>query len=182
LLTTLITWSDVYFIPRLKSNIISLGQLDEIGCKYSAEDAVMTVLDICHTELVCLIIDGTHEGVLLVMHMRYIWADGHVNFRSLRSLVAKSMVKGMPMLEQVDQICDGCMLAKQRHLPFPDESKCRATRQLQLVHGDLCGPIRPEKPGGKRYFLLVVDDFSRFMWVVIGIDSLYSSGTKGHNM
>jgi hypothetical protein len=37
--------TDVYFIPRLKSNIISLGQLDENGCKYSSEDGVMTVWD-----------------------------------------------------------------------------------------------------------------------------------------
>jgi hypothetical protein len=38
--------SDVHFIPRLiKSNIISFGELDEIGCKYSAEDGVMAVLD-----------------------------------------------------------------------------------------------------------------------------------------
>ena len=35
--------SDVYFIPRLKNNIISLGQLDENGCKYASENGVMTV-------------------------------------------------------------------------------------------------------------------------------------------
>jgi hypothetical protein len=37
--------SDVYYIPRLKNNIISLGQLDENGCKYSTENGVLTVLD-----------------------------------------------------------------------------------------------------------------------------------------
>jgi hypothetical protein len=37
--------TEVYFIPKLRSNIISLGQLDEIGCKYSAENGVMEVLD-----------------------------------------------------------------------------------------------------------------------------------------
>ena len=35
--------TEVYYIPRLKNNIISLGQLDEIGCKYSVEDGVMVV-------------------------------------------------------------------------------------------------------------------------------------------
>jgi transposase InsO family protein len=33
------------------------------------------------------------------------------------------------------------------------------------VHGDICGPITPATPSGNRYFLLLVDDFSRFMWV-----------------
>jgi hypothetical protein len=37
--------SDVYYIPRLKTNIVSLGQLDGNGCKYSVEDGIMTVLD-----------------------------------------------------------------------------------------------------------------------------------------
>ena len=36
---------------------------------------------------------------------------------------------------------------------------------LDLVHGDLCGPITPATPGGKQYFLLLVDDKSRYMWV-----------------
>jgi hypothetical protein len=35
------------------------------------------------------------------------------------------------------------------------------------VHGDLCGPVTPAIPGGRRYFLLLVDDLSRYMWVVI---------------
>jgi hypothetical protein len=35
------------------------------------------------------------------------------------------------------------------------------------VHRDLCGPVTPTTPGGRRYFLLLVDDLSRYMWVVI---------------
>jgi len=33
------------------------------------------------------------------------------------------------------------------------------------VHGDLCGPVMPATPGGRRFFLLLVDDATRFMWV-----------------
>jgi transposase InsO family protein len=35
------------------------------------------------------------------------------------------------------------------------------------VHGDLCGPVTPDTLGGRRYFLLLVDDLSRYMWVVV---------------
>ena len=38
---------------------------------------------------------------------------------------------------------------------------------LDLVHGDLCGPITPATPGGKQYFLLLIDDKSRYMWVAL---------------
>jgi transposase InsO family protein len=35
------------------------------------------------------------------------------------------------------------------------------------VHGDLYGPVTPAIPGGRRYFLLLVDDLSRYIWVVV---------------
>jgi transposase InsO family protein len=35
------------------------------------------------------------------------------------------------------------------------------------VHGDLCGSVTPATPGGRRYFLLLIDDLSRYMWVVV---------------
>ena len=43
----------------------------------------------------------------------------------------------------------------------------RASNQLKLVHADLCGPIAPATPGGRRYFLLLVDDHSRYMWATL---------------
>lgn len=41
----------------------------------------------------------------------------------------------------------------------------RAKDLLELAHGDLCGPITPTTPGGSSYFLLIVDDCSRYMWL-----------------
>jgi transposase InsO family protein len=35
------------------------------------------------------------------------------------------------------------------------------------MRGDLCGPVTPATPGGRRYFLLLIDDLSRYMWVVV---------------
>jgi hypothetical protein len=65
------------------------------------------------------------------------------------------------------QFCDVCVLTKQRRLPFPQESRFRAKERLKLVHEDLCGPVTPATPGGRRYFLLLVGDLSRYMWVVV---------------
>jgi transposase InsO family protein len=59
------------------------------------------------------------------------------------------------------------MIAKQKRLPFPAQANYRAEQQLDLWHGDLCGPITPATHGGKHYFLLLVDDFSRYMWVTL---------------
>jgi transposase InsO family protein len=77
------------------------------------------------------------------------------------------MVRGLPPIDHVEQLCDSCLAGKQRRQPFPTASKFHATRPLELVHADLCGPITPETPGGKKLFLLVVDDKSRYMWLVL---------------
>jgi hypothetical protein len=75
----------------------------------------------------------------------------------------QGLIHGMPQIDHADQICDACLAGKQRRASFPQVTKFRATERLELVHADLCGPISPPTPGGKRYFLLMVDDFSRFM-------------------
>ena len=64
-------------------------------------------------------------------------------------------------------MCDGCLIGKQIRAPFPREAIFRASKVLELVHGDLCGPITPATPTGNKYFLLVVDDFRRYMWIVL---------------
>jgi hypothetical protein len=77
------------------------------------------------------------------------------------------LVKGLPHIDHVDQVCDSCLTGKQRRATFPTVAKFHAEEKLELVHGDLCGPVTPVTPGDKRYFFLLVDDVSRYMWLVL---------------
>lgn len=77
---------------------------------------------------------------------------GHLNFRALRDLGRKEMVSGMPMVDRVEQVCDGCTLGKQHRTPFPQASNFRAENGLDLVHADLCGQITPQTLGGAHIF------------------------------
>jgi hypothetical protein len=52
-------------------------------------------------------------------------------------------------------------------MSFPRTTQRHADDMLQLVHGDLCGPIMPVTPSGNCYFLLLVDDYSCHMWVAL---------------
>ena len=58
-------------------------------------------------------------------------------------------------------------MTKLKRRPFPRQASYRATEQLELVHGDFCGPVSPATPGGQRYFLLLVDNATRYMWAVL---------------
>jgi transposase InsO family protein len=169
--------TDVYYIPRLRSSIVSLGQLDEHGCKIKIEDGVLDIRDPEHRLLakvrrtrnrlflldlkieqpVCLAAQRAEEPWL--WHARF----GHLGFDALGRL--GKMVRGLPRIKHAGELCDSCLAGKQRRLPFPKTAKFRATDVLELVHGDLCGPITPATHGGRRYFLLLVDDSSRYMWL-----------------
>jgi hypothetical protein len=51
--------------------------------------------------------------------------------------------------------------------PFPSRANYRADEPLELVHGDLCGPIKLATPDGKTMFFVLVDNQSRYMWITL---------------
>ena len=79
------------------------------------------------------------------------------------------MVEGLPKLKEAVKVCIVCNVEKQRQ-KFPKKSKWRASNKLELIHGDLCGPITPTSHSGQRYLLVLVDDFSRKTWIYFLVD------------
>lgn len=88
-----------------------------------------------------------------------------MNIRTLREMSQQNLVEGMPHIDHLEQVCEACLAGKHNRIPFPRTAMYRATSPLELVHAYLCGPISPLTPGRKKYFLLIVDDLTRYMWV-----------------
>ena len=65
------------------------------------------------------------------------------------------------MLEASSKVCSDCMVGKQHREAMPKKSLWRASQQLQLIHADICGPIKPESHSHKRYLINFIDDYSR---------------------
>jgi hypothetical protein len=74
------------------------------------------------------------------------------------------MVTGLPEIED-KHVCDTCIITKQRRASILAKAKYKADAALDLVHGDLCGLITIATTGGRRFFLLLVDDATWFMWI-----------------
>ena len=104
---------------------------------------------------------------MAIRHMEEPWLwnarYGHLSFDALGRL--EKMVTRLPHIEHAGKLCDSCLVGKQRRLPFPKTAKYHVAEALELVHGDLCGPITPTTHDGRKYFILLVDDCSRFMWL-----------------
>ncbi|CAM6096997.1 unnamed protein product [Calypogeia fissa] len=77
----------------------------------------------------------------------------------------RELVNGLPTIEFQQIVCDTCVMAKQHRERIPRKSHSRATRPLQLIHTDLCGPFAISSIHGARYLLTFIDDHSRFTWV-----------------
>lgn len=64
-------------------------------------------------------------------------------------------------------ICEVCIQAKQTRNPFDDVAERRATRPLEVIHSDVCGPFTPRTWDNKRYFLTFIDGYSHFTVVYL---------------
>lgn len=74
------------------------------------------------------------------------------------------LVNGMAFKNEKLNFCETCVKAKQHRLPFACASS-RSEDLLDLVHADLCAPMETTSIVGSRYFLLIIDDYSRKVFV-----------------
>jgi hypothetical protein len=170
-----------YYNPALKNSIINVRQLDENSSWVEIEDGVLRIWDkgrrllakvnrrsnrlyVLHVQVAHpLCLAARRDDVAWRWHKHF----EHLHFEALKQLGKKEMVCGMPCVDHVEQLCDTRVVTKLKRWPFPRQASYHATEQVELVHGDICGPVSPATPGGQRYFLLLVDDATRYMWAML---------------
>ncbi|GJT64048.1 retrovirus-related pol polyprotein from transposon TNT 1-94 [Tanacetum coccineum] len=90
----------------------------------------------------------------------------HMNFGAINHLARHGFVRGLPMLKfEKDHLCSVCAMGKSKKKPYKPKSKDTNQEKLYLLHMDLCGPMCFASVHGKKYILIIVDDYSRFTWV-----------------
>nr|GFA82274.1 Gag-Pol polyprotein [Tanacetum cinerariifolium] len=78
---------------------------------------------------------------------------------------AKDVVIGLPKLKFIkDQLCSSCELSKAKRISFKSKSVLSSEGRLNLLYMDLCGPMRVASINGKKYILVIIDDYSRYTW------------------
>ncbi|CAI7857259.1 unnamed protein product [Closterium sp. NIES-53] len=90
----------------------------------------------------------------------------HVNFPMLQKLLKDGSLKGLEVKGAVKEIgsCPTCIEIKFTKFPFSSGTG-PAKAPLALVHMDVVGPTRAPSLSGSRYFLTIVDDHTRAVWV-----------------
>ena len=84
---------------------------------------------------------------------------GHMDEQNMKKLVNSDLVKDMAVSKQ-EMTCEPCLEAKAHQQLNPKQCCTRSANILDLIHSDVCGPLKPQSLGGKGYFVTFTDDCS----------------------
>nr|GEU92449.1 reverse transcriptase domain-containing protein [Tanacetum cinerariifolium] len=89
-----------------------------------------------------------------------------LGYGTINQLAKQGLVKGLPKLKfDRGHLCSACLLGKSKKQSHKPKSEDTNQEKLYLLHMDFCRPMRVESINGKKYILVIVDDYSRFTWV-----------------
>ncbi|GJX84919.1 integrase, catalytic region, zinc finger, CCHC-type containing protein [Tanacetum coccineum] len=178
-----VTISRVYYVEGLGHNLFSVGQfcdgdlevafrkntcfirnLEGVDLLSGSRDTNLYTIsldDMLKTSPICLLSKASKTKSWL-WHRRL----SHLNFGTINKLAKDGLARGIPRLKfQKDHLCSACALGKSKKSSHQPKAEDTNQEKLYLLHMDLCGPMRVASINGKRYILVIVDDYSRFTWV-----------------
>jgi transposase InsO family protein len=172
--------TNVLYVPRLNCSLISISQLsDELNCTVQFTNKLCVMQDLTSRMLIGAgkRKDGLYyfqgirkekackaDGVNIVelWHKRM----GHPSMK-ITQLIPGINRHGSGM--DFNKACDICFRAKQTREKFP-LSEHNASSIFEIIHCDLWGPYRTPSTCGAYYFLTIVDDYSRVVWIYLLMD------------
>uniref|UniRef100_A0A2N9EUG1 Retrovirus-related Pol polyprotein from transposon TNT 1-94 n=1 Tax=Fagus sylvatica TaxID=28930 RepID=A0A2N9EUG1_FAGSY len=163
----------VRHVPELKRNLISVGQLDTEGHAILFVGGTWKI-----TKGAMVVARGKKTGTLYMttsprdtIAVAEAGADtnlwhrrlGHMSEKGMKVLLSKGK---LPNLKSVEfDMCESCILGKQKKVSFLKGGRTPKSKKLELVHTDLWGPSPIASLGGSRYYVTFIDDSSRKVWV-----------------
>nr|GFA10272.1 integrase, catalytic region, zinc finger, CCHC-type, peptidase aspartic, catalytic [Tanacetum cinerariifolium] len=90
----------------------------------------------------------------------------HLNFDTINDLAKNDLVSGLLKFKyHKEHLCPSCEQGKSKRASHPPKPVPNSRQRLHLLHKDLCIPMRIASINGKRYVLVIVEDYSRYTWV-----------------
>nr|GFA87773.1 hypothetical protein [Tanacetum cinerariifolium] len=177
-----VTIKRVYYVEGMNHNLFSVGQFCDADLEVAFRKSTCFIRDLKGNDLltgsrgtdfysitlqdtnspnpICLMAKASSSQAWLWHHRL-----SHLNFNTINLLSKNDIVVGLPKLKFIkDHLCSSCQLGKAKRKSFHSKLTPSSKRRLQLLHMDLCGPMRVASINGKRYVLVIVDDYSRYTW------------------
>ncbi|GJX46973.1 retrovirus-related pol polyprotein from transposon TNT 1-94 [Tanacetum coccineum] len=175
--------SRVYYVEGLRHNLFSVGQFCDSNLEVAFRQHTCFIRNLEGVDL----LTGSRGNNLYTLSLGDMMASSpicllskasktkswlwhrrlsHLNFGAINHLARHGLVRGLPKLKfEKDHLCSACAMGKSKKKPHKPKSEDTNQEKLYLLHMDLCGPMRVASVNGKKYILVIVDDYSRFTWV-----------------
>nr|GFC92859.1 retrovirus-related Pol polyprotein from transposon TNT 1-94 [Tanacetum cinerariifolium] len=170
-----VTIKRVYYVEGLNHNLFSVGQFYDADLEVAFWKSTCYIHDLKGNDLLTgsrgtdlysiTLQDTTSPNPIFLMakatsSQAWLWHCrlSHLNFDTVNLLSNNDIVVDLPNLKFVkDHLCSSCELRKAKRKSFQTKTTPSSKRRLQLLHIDLCGPMRVASINGKRYVLVIVD-------------------------
>ena len=179
--------TDVLYVPAIGTNLLSVSKLTDKGCEVQfSKNGQATILNQKDRSIAtayrkngmyqvrvstCFLARKSTPKVqerrpkpfpIELWHQRL----GHLNFSDIRKLTGIATgIRICPEINNQDRrFCVSCLEGKM-DCQYNKQASLRASKKLELIHSDLCGPFPTNSVSGSRYFIIFVDDATRFTWV-----------------
>ncbi|XP_021731349.1 uncharacterized protein LOC110698260 [Chenopodium quinoa] len=174
---------NVFLVEGLMHNFLSISQFCDKGNSVSFTSDSCNIINNKSGKVV---LEGTRRGNTYTVDLNLIPRNNltclsvveddpllwhkrfrHASFSLLDKLRSRNLVVGLPVIKFLqNKVCDACVKGKHVRSSFKLKKMVSNTKPLELIHMDLCGPMRIQSRSGKKYVLVIVDDYSRFTWVI----------------
>ena len=173
---------NVWLVDGLKHNLLSISQFCDSGFIVKFDKEACTVINDSDKSILFKglrrgnvykvnLSELTEQKIVCLLSLndeKWVWHQrlGHANWRLISKLSKLKLVKGLPNLKyHSDALCGPCQIGKISKTSFKPKNIVSTSRPLELLHIDLFGPVSTASINGKKYGLVIVDDYSRWTWV-----------------
>ncbi|GJR42257.1 putative ribonuclease H-like domain-containing protein [Tanacetum coccineum] len=178
-----VTISRVYYVEGLGHNLFSVGQFCDSNLEVAFRQHTCFIRNLEGVDL----LTGSRGNNLYTLSLGDMMASSpicllskasktkswlwhrrlsHLNFGAINQLARHGLVRGLPKLKfEKDHLCSACAMGKSKKKPHKPKSEDTNQEKLYLLHMDLYRPMRVASVNGKKYILVIVDNYSRFTCV-----------------
>ena len=171
----------VQYVTGLEHNLLSVSQFTDNGNEVTFRTDSCIIKETSSGKIlftgyrtknlysICL--DDLSDDTCLISfeNDKWIWHRrvGHTSMSIISKLSQHELVRGLPKIKfEKDKECEACIQGKHTKSSFHSKNIVSTQKPLELLHIDLFGPTKVASLGGKRYGFVIVDDYSRFTWVL----------------
>ncbi|GJV71004.1 retrovirus-related pol polyprotein from transposon TNT 1-94 [Tanacetum coccineum] len=192
-----VTISRVYYVEGLGHNLFSVGQFCDSNLEVAFRQHTCFIRNLEGVDL----LTGSRGNNLYTLSLGDMMASSpicllskasktkswlwhrrlsHLNFSAINHLARHGLVRGLPKLKfEKDHLYSACTMGKSKKKPHKPKSEDTNQEKLYLLHMDLCGPMRVASVNGKKYILVIIDDYSQFTWLKVPVRRIRTDNGTG---